>query len=609
MSIGLYVLYLEKWLEHFTPDQFLILRLEDYDTDPRAHMQKIFTFLKIKDLGDNEWDIVLKKKHANAHHGSREPLWAETETLLRAFHEPYNSKLALLTEDRGFLWEEEHGSSLRQRQIEQANHHPSALLEGAASIEGKEDKEYREHRKRKMDVISTRKALHRLDSLNSSTSTQSIADILGGAPEVAAPEILRDELKDSMSSEDSTADRHGVLKHFIESQQQRPLGGDPIPREGQQSNSLRGSSLHAVKLKAGSIDRNITFTPQRFSLEGLSYPADGIFNEWLRTGYIQADRIKEERDAAHQLCSASFGLDLAALKYLLWDTGIPPDVLDKSDANRNAFHCLSMMHTMADAHSKSQVFAVLKGKPSWLTPYIDPPTPVSAHSVLSRDIVDGLANASEQAALWLLRAGTPPDLKDTAGYTPLHHVAIGGMKSLARILIGAGVNVDAINSEGRTPLHYAAAYGHAALAGMLIEAGADPQLEDNLGVKARDILENPGPVSAADAKLFLKMDQRPHKRIERAIHPENLTSGEPYGWAAGSGGWGTERLAGYDSDMICDIDQYWAHEISGAKIFSDYLARGAPVLIRGLLEDWPAVKKYTRDALKSDHGQLKVQVL
>ena len=48
---------------------------------------------------------------------------------------------------------------------------------------------------------------------------------------------------------------------------------------------------------------------------------------------------------------------------------------------------------------------MLKGKPNWLTPYVQPPMSVSAHSVLCRDIIDGLAEATEQAALWLLRAG------------------------------------------------------------------------------------------------------------------------------------------------------------------------------------------------------------
>ena len=591
-------------MEQFPPEQFLILRLEDYDTDPRAYMQRVFSFLSIKELDDTEWAIVARRQHANAHHGQREPLWAETETLLRAFHEPYNTKLADLTGDKGFLWEQHEGSSLRQRQISEAGVQADTSTRGVVQAETEEEKEYREYHRRKVDAVTKQRALHGHESR---TSTHEIAVLHPDASGLTSVPINEDEESDHMATDGRIRDRHGLAKHFVDSPQGRPLGGIPI-EEGRPLKSLRGSSLHEIKSKSSATAANITLAPERFSLEGLSYPADGIFNEWLRTGYIQADRIRNDKEAAHQLCSAAFGVDLAALKYLLWDIGIPPNALETGDANRNAFHCLGMVHTMADAHSKSQVFAVLKGKPSWLTPYIDPPTPVSAHSVLSRDIVDGLANASEQAARWLLRAGTSPHLQDTAGYTPLHFAALGGMKSLARILVEAGVSVNAVNLEGRTPLHYAAAYGHAELAGMLIASGADSLLEDNLGVKAHDILSNPGPVSAADAKQFLNIEQRSIKQIERVLHPENFTSGEPEGWRAGTGGWGTKRLAGYETDISCDIDQFWAYEISGEQIFTDYLARGAPVLIRGLLEDWPAVTKYTHDALKADHGHLTVQV-
>ena len=60
--------------------------------------------------------------------------------------------------------------------------------------------------------------------------------------------------------------------------------------------------------------------------------------------------------------------------------------------------------------------------------------------------------------------------------------------------------------------------------------------------------------------------------------------------------------------MDCDFDQYWADEISSDDLFENYLSRGAPVLIRGLIEEWPVIEKYTRDSLKSVHGLLEVQV-
>ena len=73
-----------------------------------------------------------------------------------------------------------------------------------------------------------------------------------------------------------------------------------------------------------------------------------------------------------------------------------------------------------------QVFGLLKGKPTWLTPYLDPPLPLLVHSVLARDIIGSLEKATGLAAEWLLRAGTSPTLKDWAGYTPLHLAAISG---------------------------------------------------------------------------------------------------------------------------------------------------------------------------------------
>jgi hypothetical protein len=70
---------------------------------------------------------------------------------------------------------------------------------------------------------------------------------------------------------------------------------------------------------------------------------------------------------------------------------------------------------MADAHMKSHVFSLLKGNPSWLTPFIEPPLPRLLPSVLSRDIILGVQWAAVLTAKWLLRAGTPPGTPDGAG--------------------------------------------------------------------------------------------------------------------------------------------------------------------------------------------------
>jgi hypothetical protein len=184
------------------------------------------------------------------------------------------------------------------------------------------------------------------------------------------------------------------------------------------------------------------------------------------------------------------------------------------------------------------------------------------------------------------------------------------MLELTRYLVSEKINVNDINVEGRTALHYAAAYGHAELAGVLIGAGGDIKMPDRYGVTPEDIIANPGPISAKDALKFCNITQRPVKRIERIIHPERDTDAASgiKGWAAGNGGWGDERLKGFEEDMDCDVDQYWADEIDADALFEKYLARGAPVLIRGLLTEWPAIEKWTHDKLVEEHGDLKVQV-
>jgi hypothetical protein len=60
--------------------------------------------------------------------------------------------------------------------------------------------------------------------------------------------------------------------------------------------------------------------------------------------------------------------------------------------------------------------------------------------------------------------------------------------------------------------------------------------------------------------------------------------------------------------MSCDIDQYWAHEITGDELFEKYLSRMSPVLIRGLIDDWDATYRYSHENLTAEHGQLRVQV-
>jgi Sulfotransferase domain len=115
ITIGLYALFIEKWLEHFAPEQFLITRLEDYEKDPKAYMTRIFKFLDLPMPDD--WEPILAKQHANANHNLlREPILPETEDLLRNFYLPFNRLLVALTKDDGYMWELPAGETLRKKQ-------------------------------------------------------------------------------------------------------------------------------------------------------------------------------------------------------------------------------------------------------------------------------------------------------------------------------------------------------------------------------------------------------------------------------------------------------------------------------------------------------------
>jgi hypothetical protein len=63
LSAGLYILFLEKWLEHFAPEQFLVLRMEDYHADPGEHMHRIFNFLGLS--MPPSWEHILENKIFN----------------------------------------------------------------------------------------------------------------------------------------------------------------------------------------------------------------------------------------------------------------------------------------------------------------------------------------------------------------------------------------------------------------------------------------------------------------------------------------------------------------------------------------------------------------
>lgn len=631
LAIGMYAVFLEKWLEHFRPSQFLVVRLEDYDKDPKAYMKRIFTFLGVSDPDFSDWSGILNKHKANEYHAHREAILEETETLLRSFYAPYNKILSTLLDDERFQWTDS-SQSLRESQLASEKRSDKVSDADALALSSNERDSDLESRKRKVVSDKMAAAQHAKRNMLMKKWDKHYEHVLYNATE---PIHLDLGSESSRADKDSSGEvnRRGRDGHHVNGasrmdpprkaskDRERGKSGDDDGSDKESSEVTQKKKKHAdIISSATSRSRSDdvpaqgtalsgSLHPRAFSLKGLPLPESEEFNLWLRDGkHISRENPPiDEQDAAEQICIAAFALDLAAIKYLLYDVGLPNDLINLKDSNRNAFHCLALVHIMADAHGKSLVFATLKGLQNWMRPYVDPPLPKQSHSVLARDIIDGIGGAVANVAAWLARAGIPLDTPDSGGNTPLHHAAAGGMLELSSFLVEHGANVNKKNREGRTPLHYSCSYGHTAVAGRLVEAGADLDSKDKFGTSPRLIVSVPGPVLPLDAIKYLNITQRSVRKINRMIHPERKP-GAKGGWRGGTGGWGTERLKGYEKDMHCDIDQYWAHEIDGDEIFEKYISRMAPVLIRGLMDDWEAIHRYAQKNLTAEHGELRVQV-
>jgi hypothetical protein len=510
LSIGLYSLYYEKWLEHFHPSQFKVVRLEDYDASPREYLKDIYAFLGVDMPVDNtEWTAIIGPSVKNQHHDDRLPMLPETQVLLEKFYRPYNILLAKALRDRRFTW-----------------------------------------------------------------------------------------------SEFLTANTHSHNAH----------GPASLGRDGHDVNDDHSSSKVSQKdfqLRYGGL------SPQSFSLEWLTQPSEphavtvGHGNQSTEFNAFVGQIVKratppsatkfKDKTGDEAVCAAAFGLDLAALKYLLWEVGVTV----KASKGTTPFHCLSSIYIMSEASSKSLLFSMLKGVDSWMSPIIGSTMPKHASSIRAMDIVETLGPLTVQVAEWLLAAGhSVNSATSTDGVTPLHLAAEGGMTPLVKFLLEHGAEPNVFNNLKTSPLMYALSHGHSETAAVLVAHGADIDHKDIRGISGRDIIEVRGPVSVGDALKYFNVTQAPLRTIERPLHPVYPTSSPTA--SKDNGGWATTRLKGFEEDMHCDIDQYEFDEISGVDLFEKYIARQRPVLLRAgaaLSASWPALEIYSRAALIKNFGE------
>ncbi|XP_026742058.1 tonsoku-like protein [Trichoplusia ni] len=92
----------------------------------------------------------------------------------------------------------------------------------------------------------------------------------------------------------------------------------------------------------------------------------------------------------------------------------------------------------------------------------------------------------------LIAKGHPVNIRDNAGWLPLHEACIHGHIEIANILINNGANVNdrgGVNCDGITPLYDAASNGHLDVVQLLLEKGAIPSLKTDFGETPLHVLQ------------------------------------------------------------------------------------------------------------------------
>ncbi|MDY6940909.1 MAG: tetratricopeptide repeat protein [Cyanobacteriota bacterium] len=82
---GLYIYKLQRWMNLFSPEQFLILHSESFFRDPARTMERVYHFLGLPDNSEQKYEVW------NA--GAYSPMDAELRETLVDFCRPHNQKL------------------------------------------------------------------------------------------------------------------------------------------------------------------------------------------------------------------------------------------------------------------------------------------------------------------------------------------------------------------------------------------------------------------------------------------------------------------------------------------------------------------------------------
>ena len=99
----------------------------------------------------------------------------------------------------------------------------------------------------------------------------------------------------------------------------------------------------------------------------------------------------------------------------------------------------------------------------------------------------------------LVKRGSPVDIPNKKGWTPLHRAAYNGRKEAVATLVRLGAKLTAVTQDGNTALHLSCFMNHLSVLEKLCELGASQRHVNNAGQRpvdlcitdaARDILKS-----------------------------------------------------------------------------------------------------------------------
>lgn len=105
LRLGLYSVYLEDWLEHFKPNQLMIVKTEEWSENCPEMLTKLHRFLDLDDVTAYAKAVICNRERLNV--GKKKNmavLLPETVQLLREFYSPFNERLVAIFGDDNFTW-------------------------------------------------------------------------------------------------------------------------------------------------------------------------------------------------------------------------------------------------------------------------------------------------------------------------------------------------------------------------------------------------------------------------------------------------------------------------------------------------------------------------